>query len=378
MSAGQTTQRLEIESFSNRTYSTVSTREKGREQSTIMRVQGSHTLPRNAQIRVGATATNVAYDETLDAQLATARATRYEQELQSIGAELEQPLFGRALLTGGIVHDVARTPKSGGRPSLGTLEKSGWRVGTTFMAREGVRLHASISERARFAALRELYSGALNRFDPNPNLRPEDLLAMETGITLDGGAFAERGVQLQAAVFRHRLDDAVVRITLPNRLFRRINRDEIRSTGVELLGTFTPRALRGASITADATLQSIRVFDRTITSNSNNERRAEHNPERRANLALLSPVVAGFRATAMARHVGTQYCQHPDLGRQVELGAQTTADAALTRSFSMRRSGLLQRLSALVAIDNVGNRTVYDQCGLPQPGRTLRFGLTLG
>ena len=37
-----------------------------------------------------------------------------------------------------------------------------------------------------------------------------------------------------------------------------------------------------------------------------------------------------------------------------------------------------QRLTALVALDNVGNRTVYDQCGLPQPGRTLRFGLTLG
>lgn len=378
MSVGQTTQRLEIESYSNRSYSTVTTREKGREHNSMLRVQGMHTLPRNAQIRVGATATNVAYDETLDAQLTTARATRYEQELQSVGAELEKPVFGRALLTGGFVHDVARTPKSGGRPTLGTLEKSGWRLGTTFMARDGVRLHASLSERARFAALRELYSGAVNRFDPNPNLRPENLLAMETGITLDGGLFAQHGIQLQAAVFRHRLDDAVVRVTLPNRLFRRINRDEIRSAGLELLGTWSPGALRGASLTADATLQSIRVYDRTITSNSNNERRAEHNPERRANLALLSPVIGGFRATAMARHVGTQYCQHPDLGRLVALDAQTTADAAVTRSFGLRSRGLLQRLSALVAIDNVGNRTVYDQCGLPQAGRTLRFGLTLG
>jgi iron complex outermembrane receptor protein len=246
------------------------------------------------------------------------------------------------------------------------------------MATDGVRLHVSVSERARFAALRELYSGAIDRFDPNPDLRPETLLAMETGITLDGGAFAQRGLQVQATAFAHRLDDAVVRTTLPNRLFRRINRDAIRSAGVELLTTWTPAALRGASVTADATLQRIRLYDRTITTNANNERRAEHNPERRANLALLSPEIGGFRVSAMARHIGVQYCQHPDLGRLVALGAQTTADAAVTRRVSLRRRGLFQRLSALVALDNVGNRTVYDQCGLPQAGRTLRVGVTLG
>lgn len=376
VSAGQTTQALEIESYSNRTFATIATREKGKERANIVRVQASHSLPFGAQLRAAGSLSAVAYDETLDAQLATARAVRYEQELQSVGAEVEVPLFRRALLSGGVVRDEAKTPKTGGRTSLGTLDKTGWRVGSTVMLTDAVRLHASVSERARFAALRELYSGALNRFDPNPNLRPENLLAMEAGVTLDGGIFGQHGLQLQAAAFRHRLDDAVIRITLPNRLFRRINRDEIRSAGVEMLATWAPVALRGASITADATLQKIRVYDQTIT--TNNERRAEHNPERRVNLALLSPSIAGFRASAMARYTGVQYCQHPDLARLVELGSQTTADAAVTRNFSLRSRGLFQRLTALVALDNVGNRTVYDQCGLPQPGRTLRFGLTLG
>jgi len=378
VSAGQTTQALEIETFTNRTFSTVATRETGRERTSIMRLQGTHSLPRNAQLRVGGTMSMVGYDETLDAQRSTARAVRYEQVLQSIGTEVEVPVWGRALLSGGLVRDEASTPKTGGRAALGTLARSGWRVGSTLMATDGVRLHVSVSERARFAALRELYSGAIDRFDPNPDLRPETLLAMETGITLDGGLFAQRGLQVQATAFAHRLDDAVVRTTLPNRLFRRINRDAIRSAGVELLTTWTPAALRGASVTADATLQRIRLYDRTITTNANNERRAEHNPERRANLALLSPEIAGFRVSAMARHIGVQYCQHPDLGRLVALGAQTTADAAVTRRVTLRRRGLFQRLSALVALDNLGNRTVYDQCGLPQAGRTLRVGVTLG
>ncbi len=377
LTAGQTTQDLEIESFSNRTYATVSTRELGRESNGVYRVKATHTLPLNALLRLAGTWSTVTYDETLDAQRATSVATRYEQELRSVGGEMDLPLFSRVLLSGGVVHDDARTPETGGRASLGTLTKTGWRMGSTVRATEGVRLHASVSERARFAALRELYSGALDRFDPNPLLRPENLLASEVGITLDGGAFGRRGLQFQATGFHHRLDDAVVRITLPNRLFRRINRDEIRSHGVELLASWTPMGLRGTSLTADATLQRIRVYDQTIPGNANNERRAEHNPERRASVSVVSPAMAGFKASAMARHVGRQYCQHPDLARQVALQAQTTTDAAITRSFSVRRSGILQRLSGLLAMDNVGNRTVYDQCGLPQPGRTIRFGLSL-
>lgn len=375
-SAGRTTQALEIESFSNRSYSLLATRELGDEVSTMTRIEASHTLPANAMLRVASTNSDVRYDETLDAQRATAVAVRYEQRLTSVGAEVEVPLAARVLMSGGVVHDEARTPLTGGRPALGALSRNGWRVGSTWRAADGIRLHASVSERARFAALRELYSGALERFDPNPDLRPENLRGVEAGLTLDGGWFAERGLQLQVVGYRHRLDDAVVRTTLANRRFRRINRDEIKSGGVELLASLTPTGWRGASITADATLQRIRVYDQTITTGSN-ERFAEHNPEQRINLALTSPTVAGVRASLMGRHVGAQYCQHPDLNRLVKLDGQTTADAAVTRGFSLRRGGLLQRLTAVFALDNVANATVYDQCGLPQPGRTLRVGVTV-
>ncbi|WP_169307573.1 TonB-dependent receptor plug domain-containing protein [Gemmatimonas aurantiaca] len=374
-SAGVTTQDLEIETYANRTYASVSSTEKGRERTNIARLEATHSLPFSAQLKLAGTMSTVAYDETLNAHLAASTATRFEQKLNSYGAELEVPVASRLLVTGGVVRDEASTPETGGRTSLGTLQKTGWRLGSTLMVDEGVRFHASVSERARFPALRELYSGALNRFDPNPNLRPENLLGFEGGVTLDGGKFAEQGFMMQVVGFRHVLDDAVIRITLPNRLFRRINRDEIRSAGAEVLTSWAPVALKGATITADATIQKIRVYDQTIT--TDNERRPEHNPEQRGSLAVTSPTLAGFRASVMGRYTGTQYCQHPDLGRQVELASQTVADAAVSRTFGVRSSGLLQRLTALVAMDNLGNKTVYDQCGLPQPGRTIRFGLTL-
>jgi iron complex outermembrane recepter protein len=278
-------------------------------------------------------------------------------------------------VSGGVAYDVATTPETGGKPPLGRLDAWGWRVGSSARASDLLRLHASISRRSRFPALRELYSGALDRFQPNPNLRPERLTAAELGATV---ATAENRVALQAVVFHHRLRDAVVRTTVPDtRLFLRVNRDEIRSTGVELLAAWTSSPavpVRALSLTGDLLTQHVRVRDQL----AGEERRPEHQPEVRGSLELGVPLPLAFRATAIARYTGTQYCVHPDAGAQVQLDAQTKGDVAVERSWSLGRgAGLLKSLRTLVAIDNVADATVYDQCGLPQPGRTLRVGFQL-
>ena len=40
-------------------------------------------------------------------------------------------------------------------------------------------------------------------------------------------------------------------------------------------------------------------------------------------------------------------------------------------------AGLLDTAVTVLTFDNVGNAAVFDQCGLPQPGRTLRVMMTL-
>ncbi|MGZ8471703.1 MAG: TonB-dependent receptor plug domain-containing protein [Gemmatirosa sp.] len=372
---------VEIESFTNRTYSTVATRELGAERTASGRLTAAHSLPGAGELRVGGTIADVRYDETLDAQRPTASATRYRQRLTSLGAEVEWPLRARVAVSGGMVRDAAETPETGGRTALGELSRWGWRAGATAAVTDAVRLHASASRRARFPALRELYSGALDRFDPNPGLRPEQLLGFEAGATIVGAAAARAGLTLQTVAFHHQLDDAVVRVTLPNRLFRRVNRDQIRSTGIELLAGWAPTSLRGVSLTGDLLAQRVRLYDETLPVGEPNERRPEHQPALRGSLDVGVPLPLGVRGSALARYTGRQFCQHPDLGRQVALGAQTIGDAALSRGWSLagasRGARLLRALRATVAVDNVTDATVYDQCGLPQPGRTVRFGLEL-
>ncbi|HEX2189949.1 MAG TPA: TonB-dependent receptor, partial [Longimicrobiaceae bacterium] len=208
-------------------------------------------------------------------------------------------------------------------PPLGALRDWGARLGATASLGAEASLHAGVSRRARFPSLREAYSGALGRFEPNPALRPETLLAAEAGATAQLGA-----LQLQAVGFHHRLRDAIVRAAAGDGRFRRENRDEVRSTGAE----YQP-ALAGA-----------------------------------VDGSTAFPL--GLRAEAGVRFQGRQWCVHPELGREVALAATARADLRLSRAWRGFRAGL--------ALDNAADAAVYDQCGLPQPGRTLRLELRAG
>lgn len=85
---------------------------------------------------------------------------------------------------------------------------------------------------------------------------------------------------------------------------------------------------------------------------------------------------------ADARYVGRQYCVHPDLDTTVAIRGRAEADVGFTKTWALHGgarvgSGLLKSLRAMIGVDNLTDATVYDQCGLPRAGRTLRLALEL-
>ena len=371
---GYNSGRLKIDNYgTDRSYTTVASEELGDERTMTYRAIATHSLPRSATLRLGISGANVQYTETLSPDT----GVHYRQTLMSAGGEFDVP-FGATILSGGVVFDHTTTPESGGRtPAAEPFDAIGWRAGISHEVNTAWRLHASASQRSRFPALRELYSGALNRFTPNPDLKPETLLGIEGGVTvsrawgpIDNGTFELTG-------FRHHLDDAVVRITLtgPTRFFR-VNRDRIESTGAEFLAglVFGPDAERAVTLNADALVQRIKLFD--ITAAGEPERHAENNPELRGAVELGVPLPALVRAYANARHIGTSYCLDADAPNgERTLDAETEFDVGVERRFTLK-GGPARTLRALLAVDNVADAQVFDQCGLVQPGRTLRLMFT--
>ncbi len=353
--------RQEIESYATLAYDQVAETESGDERTLTVRLLGDHTLGRNGEVKAAATYADVSYGETLDGAV----HNDYRQRLWSLASELAWRFPAETRVSAGVTLDGADTPETGGKPPLGTLTAPGVRFGfSTLALRPGLRLHASASDRARFPALRELYSGALGRFDPNPDLEPERLFAAETGLT-----FKRPGIELQGVGFHHRLRDAVVRTTTPEGLYRRVNRDEIRSTGIELLAGAT---LGGTILSGDLVVQRVTGQDPTVPES---ESQPEHMPEVRAGLDVDAALPGRFRALATVDYTGEQYCVHPDLGTNVQLDPSTRVDLGVRRTWVVGQEALVRRVRTTVSLDNVADAAVYDQCGMPQPGRMLRVGI---
>lgn len=299
----------------------------------------------------------------------------FRQRLFSLGAEVELPLarpdagfWSGARVSAGASWDHGSTPETGGRTARGAIGEWGARVGGSAQISRRLRLHMGASRRVRFPSLRELYSGALGRFVPNPQLAPEVLRAIEGGVT---GTVAALGaeVEAQAVLFLQSFSNAIVRTGLGDGRFRRENRRRVDATGLELLGD---ARWGDVSVGGDLTWQDVGVRDERASAGA---LRAEYQPGIMVGAHVEGPLPAGFRARTAVEAIGRQYCVNPELGADVALDPTTRVDLVVSREFTV--GGPFRTLQTSLSLDNLADATVFDQCGLPQPGRLLRLQFRL-
>lgn len=352
----------EIDTYESLAYDSITGGEEGKDRTLSLRLLGDHTVGRGI-LRGALTLAETRHKELIEPD---ERAT-YRQRLWSLGLEVEQPVFygggssPRARFSVGLSVDGSDTPETGGRPSRDAIWDWGARAGGTLTIGGGnVLLHGGLSRRVRFPALRELYSGALGKFVVNENLAPEVLGVAELGLTA-----GTRGVELQVVGFYQRLTDAIVRVSLGDGRLQRQNRDRIRSIGVELLASYQWRRF---SLTGDLTIKDVTQEDPTAPEG---QAEPEYQPWIAGGLGLSAPLGFEIWSAGRLRHLGPRYCVHPDLDTQVRLNSDTWLDLEFGRGFEL--GGNARRLEAVLALDNITDTAVYDQCGLPQPGRLLRL-----
>jgi len=358
-----------IDEFATHAYREVTGGETSDDLTFTLRVLGDHSLGEKGELRGAFTYADVNHDEVLD----RVEKNSYRQRLWSLGTEAEWRFGDAPVLLGsrgtrltlGLAIDGADTPESGDKPPSGSLWDWGGRLGfTTLAGKEGLLLHGALSRRTRFPALRELYSGALGRFVPNPDLKPEVLTGAEIGFT-----FTESGVELQAVGFYQTLADGIVRssVSTPEGAkYKRINQDKVRSKGLEFLAS---GALGSLGWSGDLTLQRARGV-----TPEGDEVRLEYEPGVAGKVSAFLPLPLGLEGGASGRYMGPQYCENPELGGLESFGSSRHLDLSLRRVFGID-GGVFGRAEAVLNLDNATDSLVLDQCGLPQPGRTLRIQL---
>ena len=129
----------------------------------------------------------------------------------------------------------------------------------------------------------------------------------------------------------------------------------------------------GRSVGLDIVAQRVRV--RNLFAGGGGQK-PEQMPGLRARLDGSVPVVAGVVLGMSISHLGSQYCVNAETHEDIALGAQTVAGVTAHRSWTRGGRGF-RSLRFLVGADNLLDAAVYEQCGLPRAGRTVRAGFEI-
>jgi len=286
----------------------------------------------------------------------------YSEWLSGVGLEWERRHQGKYGLRLGVGIDLATTPETGDKPSrAGQTAPAFSARGTKEFAEKG-EVYLQLARRSRFPSLRELYSGALGRFVPNLDLKPEDQSSVEAG----GGVHGRRW-SLSGAVFGYLTRDGIVKKSLPDHRFQRVNEEEIRVLGLELRGSWRPRP--GLRLEAHHSFLHARAKE-----NGEFDAEVEDRPQFLSYLDLSQLWRWGGRLGLEMVATGKQWSQDLDAGGLVELPSQI--------QWNLRASWQLVVLSSwfssaelYLRVDNLFDAELFNQTGLPQAGRQLRVGI---
>ncbi len=310
---------------------------------------------------------------------ASARYTHHRESLQYAGPELTYAqLIGAAAVeadldlgggwrarTGG-GWDLATTPESGDKPARDATGAAAAFARLERRLGEPLTLHASYARRSRFPALRELYSGALGRFVPNPDLAPEvqDLW--------DLGAVARRGSwEIGVTGFASWLDGAIERVGLndgSNR-FQRVNLDAVRTLGVEAVAVWRPAPaweIGGHHSVIEARRRAGGRYDGAV----------EDRPSYISFLSFTWHGDGGWRTTVEGAALGPRMSAdvNDDGDGLRRLPAQGTVNVRVGKVLA-GGIGPLSRGELHLRVDNVFDALVESQTGLPLAGRTVVGGV---
>lgn len=289
-------------------------------------------------------------------------AEQYRQVTLSLGSEYAFDLDLSRFVVGANV-DYFDTPRTGDKPDGGSF--SAWGATGSFERdlSADAAIHGTIGRKVRFPTMRELYGTALNRFLLNADLRPESALLADVGLERSAGA-----LDLEVTAFANRTWDTIDQrnvVVDDERRRERINLDGSRVLGLELVGRFSPG--RGISTRYSATISRGRVLG-----DSDREQLIEK-PGTLMTLGATATPRAGTSISAEMVYTGRAYGLDPD---NVVVGLPDVLQINLRASARRYTSaGLFGEL--FVRLDNVTDQSVFPQLGLPGPGRTLQFGLSL-
>ncbi len=324
------------------------------------RVVYSTVLTNSSIVRLAASAFSTRHTEQLQSE--SFHEKRFSQYVMSFAAELEYFREKLSVTTGaGYDRSVSR---DGVRTSDGdAVGDYNLVAGAIYSIDRSHSVNISAGRKIRFPTLREAYSGALGRFVPNPDLEAETLYSLETGY-----AAGFNRVETDVTLFVSYLRNGIVRESLPERQFRRINKAVIRTYGFEFASQYRP----GGGLSARFQLTY-------LTAASKNDAGAftdtlEYRPQLVSGFQLLYAVQKGIGGAVELNYTGLEFGLREGETHFRKLPGYFLAN--LRFSYAMPVTGGA-RIEFFGRVNNLFDKLYFSQWGLPAAGRNFWGGASV-
>lgn len=347
-----------IESFKDFSYTDLDETQKDEDKTFGGRIILDFTPVENHTISYVLNAFSTNHDEQIDND----EKTKFEQITLSTGLEYKGK-YDLLSYSVGAVLDYNKTPKTGifadyeGNSST----DFGACLSVKYDASEDFAVFGELSRRTRFATMREQFSGALNKFKVNPDLKPETGILAELGVVyeLDNSYIKLSG-------FANFYDDLIVQKKVSPEDSRKIRYNLAKADiiGAELNLFWNPIS----------TLNLESYFTYMNSKGEENGKEYEHlsnKPDFISSINLNYKFDFGLKLLAEADLTGKQY-EEVDVFQKID--ASTVFNFRASYQFFPINN---IQTEIFVRINNITDEFRYSQFGFPEPGRMVSLGISL-
>ena len=312
--------------------------------------------------------TNARYAHHRESLVVGGGTAAFAQWLTAVVLEGEFQPAAKWNLRAGAGVDRAATPETGDKPARGADRAAAWNLRLSRTLGPDTHVFAAASVRSRFPSLRELYSGALGKFVPNPDLRPERQDLLEIGASTGSAVWT-----LETGLFLQDLRDGIEKETIPDSggRFIRSNRTRIRVPGWEAAGWWRP--VSNLEFGLQHTILAARV-----KAAGEADAPAEDRPDYLSRFSVGWRPGLGPGARLEATLTGPRWSADAS-GASDATGGLHRLPAGVTWNARLAWIWLQdgREIEAHLRADNLFDQLVESQVGLPEPGRVLSGGLRI-
>lgn len=347
--------RMQINQYKNQLFDSIDDIEKNDDDIFRGRLIYTNILNENSLIKVGLNGQVFRHKEEFLSGSFVSQT--YSENILSGGIEYEYIKNNYVLSVGGGI-DRIETPKTGDKPSKESITDFALNGAFVYSLNSNMSIRVNGGRKTRFPTLRETFSGALGRFVPNPALKAESASSGELSFS-----YKTPSLSADASLFLSYLKDGIVRISLPQRQFMRVNKDEVRISGLELVSKYTSDNLQS---TFNFTLLSAKgknvagVFSDTL----------EYRPELNGNIGIDYSITTDFNALLELEYIGNEFGL-----KEGSTGYQMLPDYFLVNvRFAYNFLLDFSKIELYLRLNNIFDRLHYTQFGLPEAGRQIFAG----